>query len=488
MKLRLSLSVLALFLVFQAVALPAYAQSASLLESGSKDTAIHTYGGGELLAKVFNAIAMLIYGNAKTGIGKTFHSILRIALAFGGFSTVCLAFFREKFEPIIRYFFFPAIAVTGLLLVPRTEIYVQDHLVQKTQSAKHSSLIKIDNVPFFLGKVASLISSLSFKLTETLEGVTHGTNDDLYNWTGHIYAGENLFQAKKIKISSPVLEDNFREFCRECAWRDIGLGLYSKDELMSAKNLLSFLEERTSKIRTMLFREVTTNKNTSLTKTAFISCKEAITRMNNLFNRVDANTKQILLGEIGSDIGFLLGQSKKGGDELKKLMKQQIAIDLLKEEMPGTLGSFASKRAEIQQRENQKTLGALGVSTIVALRNFFEALVYMIFPLVIILSLFPSGIKTLLSWLQFLLWINIWPVFYVVVNFLLSTLWNYRRNHLWGEQVDLTLFTSEGLSELYNSMESIAALAIALIPFLSWALIKGGVSQMVHLASSLTDL
>jgi hypothetical protein len=34
------------------------------------DTAIHTYGGGPLLEKVFNAIAMILYGDAQSGIGK----------------------------------------------------------------------------------------------------------------------------------------------------------------------------------------------------------------------------------------------------------------------------------------------------------------------------------------------------------------------------------------------------------------------------------
>ena len=208
-------------------------------------------------------------------------------------------------------------------------------------------------------------------------------------------------------------------------------------------------------------------------------------KMNQLFNGKDANAKDIVLGEMGNDIFFLLGQKEKGEAAIKNLMKQQIAIEVLKEEIPGTLSSFASKRAEILQKENQKILGALGASSIVAMRNFFEALIYTVFPLMIVVSLLSFGVKPLMSWVQFVLWVNTWPPFYVVVKFLLNSIWEYRRNAAWGERVELTIFTSEGLCDLYSSMESIAAIAMAFIPFLSWIILKGGVGQMVHMASSL---
>ncbi len=444
------------------------------------DTAVHTYGGGELLCKVFNAVSMLIYGNEKTEIGKTFHAILRVALAIGGFSCICLAFMKEKFEPIIKCFFLPSLAVMSFLLVPRTTVYIQDHLVQKVKDTK-IAFFTVDNVPFFLGKFVSLVSTVSYNFNQALEGVSHGTDDAMYNWTGHIYAADNIFQSRKCRIGNRLLEDNFREFCRECVYRDIGIGLYSKEDLIHQKHLLKYLEEHTSNLRTVLYRE----KDGNSTSGVFLTCREAMKKMNELFAKKEGNTREIVLGEMGSDIFFLLGQKQQGEVAIKNLMKQQIAIDVLKEELPGTLISFASKRAEILQKENQKILGALGASSIVAMRNFFEALIYTVFPLIIVFSLLSFGIKPLISWVQFVLWVNTWPPFYVVVKFLLNSIWDFRKRSAWGESVDLTIFTSEGLCELYSSMESIAAVAMAFIPFLSWIILKGGVHQMVHMASSL---
>lgn len=470
-------------LVFLFLAIPCWANDAS--PPPSSDLAIHTYGGGELLEKVFNSISMLIYGNTKSGIDQTFNGILRIVLAVGGFCSICLAFFRSSFEPLFKSFFLTSVAIMCCLLVPRTTVYIQDHLTQKSSSPTTVTFTTVDNVPFFLGKLASIVSSISYQLTNLMEKVAHGTNDALYNWTGHIYAGDNIFQTKKCRIANPVLEDNFREFCRECVFRDLGLGIYSKNDLINSSNVLNFLENHTSQIRTIYYRDIPLESPSSSSHGSFIPCREAIKKMNSLFERTTGNTKDILLGEISDDFKFLLQSKNAGETELRHLIKQQIAINLLKEEIPGTLNSFAAKRAELLQRENQKILGALGANSIIAMRNFFEATVYMVFPLIILLSLLSFGLKPLINWTHFILWVNSWPLFYVVVKFLLSSIWEFRTRHTFGDSYTLTIFTSEGLSDLYSSMESIAAISMAFIPFLSWILLKGGVSQMVQLASSI---
>ena len=456
--------------------------STSSCFAGEAESAIHTYGGGPLLEQVFNAISMVLYGDAQSGIGKSFNGIIRLSLAVGGFCAICLAFFREKFDPLFKNFFLPALGIVCFLLVPRTSVLIVDHLGKKTPSSVVWGVKKVDNVPFFLGKVASLISEVSYRLECLFTNRAHSPNDQMYNWTGNIYAGENIFRARMCRIASPVLEENFREFCRECVFRDLGIGLYTKDQLIKTPNILQFLEENTSNMRTMFYKASGGENNS---QSECVSCREAIKKMNQLFNRKEGNTKEILLGEIGNQMHFLLGQKALGENELKNLMKQQIAIDLLKEEIPGSLNSFAAKRAEILQKENQKILGALGASSIVAMRNFFEAAIYMVFPLVLIVALLSFGIQSITQWIQFVLWINTWPLFYILVNFLLNSIWDFKKQSILGIGDSLTIFNSEGLMDLYSSMESIAAVALAFIPYLSWILLKGGVSQMVHLASSI---
>lgn len=451
--------------------------------AGDTDTAIHTYGGGPLLEKVFNAIALILYGGPNlSGIDKSFNAILRLSMAVGGFCCACLAFFREKFDPLFKTFFLPAVGIVCCLLVPRTTVVIKDHLMQKTQDATVRGTTTVANVPFFLGKFATLVSEVSYRLEGLFTDRVHEPNDKTYNWTGNIYAGENIFRARKCRISNPVLEDDFREFCRECVFRDIGIGLYTKEQLVKNPNLLKFLESNTSNLRTMFYKDPLQQ---GAPQSECLTCHEAMKKMNQLLNGKEGNAKELLLGEIGNQVQFLLGQKELGTEALNDLMKQQIAIDILKEEIPGSLNSFASKRAEILQKENQKILGALGASSLIAMRNFFEATIYMVFPIVLIFALLSFGIQAIIQWIQFVLWVNTWPLFYIVVNFLLNSIWDVRKKAIFGLQADLTLFSSEGLFDLYSSMESIAAIALAFIPYLSWILLKGGVNQMVHMASSI---
>jgi len=95
---------------------------------------------------------------------------------------------------------------------------------------------------------------------------------------------------------------------------------------------------------------------------------------------------------------FLMNKSTQTLEELKN---QKMFIETIKEEMPGTLNSFAAKRAEMIQKENQKLLGALGASSIVAMKNFFEAIILLMFPIILIMCLVSSSLKPMGSWLQF---------------------------------------------------------------------------------------
>lgn len=447
-----------------------------------KNIAIHTYGGGSFLADVLRAVSMLIYGNTSNGIDQTYNCILRIALTIGGLCSFYVVLLREKFEHLIKSFFFPAIFVMSCLLIPRTTVYIQDHLAVKSNSTQEPGLIVVEKVPFFFGKLISLVSTISHTITDSLEEVLHRPNEPLYNWTGHIYAGENIFLTKKCRIANPVLEDNFREFCHQCVYRDLGLGLYSKTDLVNSKDLLNFLAERTSKIRTVLYREISENNKEGGPEGSFITCRDAMQKMKALFNGNTANTQELLHGEISNDFQYLLKEKEKS--PIQNLIKQQMAIHILKEEIPGSLSSFAAKRAQLLQRENQKILGFLGADSIITAHIYLEALVYLVFPLVIIISLLSFGLKVLIHWTHFVLWISLWPPLYVVAKYLLTTIWDSRAVKAFGSDFNLTLFTSDGLAELYNSMEGYAFVALSLIPPLAWALLQGGVASMVHFASS----
>ena len=234
----------------------------------------------------------------------------------------------------------------------------------------------------------------------------------------------------------------FRTFCRECVFYDIGLNRYTKQELLEAPDLLEFLT-KTAK-----------NRNIAIDG-ELVPCEKAFTDMKPVIEKLDMDT---------IDFGMLLGQENTA--------KQKFAVDLLEQEL------FSGP--------SQKTSwGAIGATAILWMRSFLEALLYLAFPLIVLFSLLSFGIRVLLQWARMVLWIATWPIFFVAVDLFLDALWVARKKSLFAASaVDYTLATSHKLSILYTSMEMAACLALAAIPFISWLLIKGGISQLVSFSAS----
>jgi len=382
--------------------------------------AIHTYGGGKLLKTVFSSISLLIYGNSNTGLGKTFFGILRLAIAIGGFSAVMMAFSKGSFLPFIQGWFLPALGISTVLLIPRSTLNIEDHLTAKSGDISSAVIYKVDDVPFFLAQFSSITSWLSYKFTSALEDVTHGTNDPTYNWTGHIYAGESLFQAGQVRLNNPIIEQNLKNFCHQCIFNDLNINppSYTRSELLHAKDILSFLQEKTTPWLSFSYQDQTG-------EVAQLKCSEGIKKIKEQFDHAHITkplsvahpsqvaqegdlAKMAIIGEVGSAASLLLGQSNAAMSQQKKLMQQHYLIDTVKN---STNANYTKKKAEYNYQQTQKTLGALSATSIVSMRTFFEAVVYMSFPLVLILAIVSFGFKALANWAQFLLWINLWPHF-----------------------------------------------------------------------------
>ena len=454
--------------------------------SASEGLKIYTYGGGEILQKVFNLVSIIC--SAKI---EGYDTAVWIAVNIGLLVAVIMAMTKMNFSPVWKQWLIPVFLTVSLFTLNTEKVIIHDDLVRNDSKQKD---YKVDNVPLLLAYTAHFFSSLSHGMTEMLEDGAHMIDDGVYNWTGHIYAGKSLFNTRKIRIIDEVTEENFRNFCSECVFRDLGLGLYTKEELGKAPNLLEFLEKNTSKIRGVQYRQpnhtigsIDGKTEPTPGSTGMLSCQHAISRIHKHLGDQLANSKELLIGSIGNEYQHLIDKSEKA--PIQNLIEQQIAIDTLKDYTVGRYDTLAAKRAEQLQIASQKILGAMGANILLASRNYFEALLYGVFPLVIIVSLISLGFRVLLGWIQIIAWVSFWPPCFVIANFILDCIWEAKKNSLGFSGKSYSLTMSDGLFDLYNHMEGIACGIFLTIPLLSWGLLylsKGGASALVHWASSFT--
>ncbi len=476
--------------------------STSNLSAGTWE--IHTFGGGELLTSVFNMVKLILYGNSKTGLGAAFAGFTRIICALGAVSCVVMIIYKQSPGFIFKSFLLPAFFILNVLLLPRTSIVIHDDAIRNSTTTQVSSISVVNDVPFLYGAFLSLLSELSYGFTKLLEQCTHQVNDQIYNWTGRIYAGEYALRLKTGDIFNKDFETNFREFCRSCVWNDLERGLYSRKDLIQSNDLLGFLKERTSSLNTVNYQSFDQDNGG---EREFLTCREAISTMSGSLASKNAlqkagsfiqnylptstpTTQQALQNSLKgqlspqeSDLNFLLGKSQ--ANSLSNLRSQSGIIQILKEELPGTQASFTARRAEAQNRVGMKTTGAIAASTLVTMKNVFEALIYFSFPLVCLFSLVPGMYKLFLSWLKACIWIATLAPFYVIINSILMFIWNKKKELMFGLQTDLTLSTYDGLVDLYDSMEAISALAIGSIFTISLLLTRSGFEGLSHALPSM---
>lgn len=201
---------------------------------------VYTYGGIDLIAQVFNGVAALF----KT---KDFsENLFNLALAIGFAIALWKTISAFSFSPLIKLYLVPVFLMFALFSVGGKTVTIHDQITNEKRT--------VDNVPLLLAATASGISTLSKGLTSLFETAMHGANDPVYNWTGRVYAGQTFLGATKPRVIDGTTMENFQRFCKNCVREDLGLGLYTLEELENHPSILEFLSERSSWLRSAGYR------------------------------------------------------------------------------------------------------------------------------------------------------------------------------------------------------------------------------------------
>lgn len=428
---------------------------------------ICTYGGGEILRNIFNSIAIL------TG-GDLMRSLMIIGVSCGAFWTISKAFFSQKAEAFMVQFLLPALAVTGLLMLPKTSVHIED--------AYTNAPYKVDNVPWIIARPAELISTLGYQLTTAIESAMHVPNDLSYNKTGMVFGAETALDMRKYRLTNAVLEQNLKRFAKQCVFYDIALNRYSLDQLKKSTQLWQFLENNSSKVRVIPYADPLDPKKPM----TYLSCQNAVKTMSPIF----AKEKQYYALQ---DITKHLPLTFQALTGLQKNAEELISQQLMMQVLDGELGSdnFAKSRAYIQQNSTYSLLGSLASNSLVTMRAILEAIVYASVVIVLPMSVLPGGLSFISNWLWMVVWLQLWPPFYAIVNYILQIVARSKTQAIFmglsQNEKGLSFFTNSGLAHLHEDIFAMTGYIAMLVPFISYAVVKGGVSSFIHLSSSLMN-
>ncbi len=457
------------------------------------DYAITTFGGGEILEGLFNAIAVCL----NSSDGTLFKPLVRFGLLVGGFMGLVYAFWGDQLG-FVKNWLIPFYLILNVLFVPQTSVWILDP-VNHTHT-------KIDHVPWGLGAFAGMVSQIGKVLTEKVEMVFSLPDDLRYQKTGFLFASNLIQQSKLFRITNEDAADNMRNFVNQCVVYDAMLGRkYTIEDLRHNDDIWGLVSASASPIRAFVYREPH-GPGSAPNRAEIITCREGVTKLNALWGSELNKTATLFGTKIFGKCAFLNpkvelfkylplahGYLTKSAKSAEQIIQQQMMIHSVVDGIEqksielGNAPNFATRRAYLQQRTTYETLGNLAAESLPVMKNVIEALAYAAFIFILPLALLPMGWKVIGQWGGLILWVQMWAPLYAVLNFIMTV--SVKSKSIaavaLSNENGVTIASSVGLMNANADMAAMAGYLAMSIPFISWALVKGGAGAFVQLATHL---
>lgn len=437
---------------------------------------IITYGGGEMLVHVFNAVAMLVNGQT----GTIFRPLMFIGGAIGALWALSKAFWDSSIDGLVLKWLIPMMVMVGTCLIPTATVHITDPV-----AGTPAHFWSVDNVPFGLARAAQLASSIGYGLTRSIEFAFKVPEHQQYNKTGMIFGAENLLEMSHYAITNECLARNMRDFVHNCVTFDILFGKYSMDDLKQSANIWDLIKASTSNVR--MFTKCETGK----TRCTLVSCRAGAHDLHALLKaHIDGLAKHHVFQHLPNFYERLTGMAAQSAAAISQQVMMHTMIDAIERKCDSSgLGTnFAVRRAYMQQRHTYEVVGALAAKSLVVMRNILEALLYAAFIFIMPLVLMPMGFRVFFKWLWLLIWIQLWPPLYAILNCGIMVASQANAKNVIGIDKGLTILTSTGLNNLALDMQTYAAYASLSVPLIAYAILQGGISSMVQMVSSLSGV
>lgn len=447
---------------------------------------VYTFGCAEVLTYIFNGIAAIL------GLGGRLGVFGAIAFTLGSLVAMLRATIRQNALEIPKWFG-AFLLLTTLFYIPRASVFIVDP-IQKTFN-------KVDNIPWILAKVASLTSTLGFRMTEELEQVFSLPDDLRYHQNGLLFAGRLVDASNHISISNHRIKQNFESFTQQCILYEVALGIkYTLNDLKTTNHMWELIKTHASPARSFVYEDegqsliITCLEGAArLEKDWKIITDAAMGKLSRIFypHRLEKEAKVLLLQHLPMAYDYITKFSTDAQTIIQQKIMSQVVKNSITHYAADTESShvhtFVAERTYEQQRSTYHAFGELASRTIPLMKIVFEALIYGLFPIVMTLSLLTiTGFQTLLTYGGLIIWVQSWSMLYAVLHFILSI---YTQKQCVGmTDIGLSWQASTMLSDINQDIGSLAGYLSMSIPFIAYAIIRGGAGSFVHLASHLGNV
>jgi conjugal transfer mating pair stabilization protein TraG len=448
---------------------------------------IYAYGNVDTLTGVFNAIAAIMGGADYFGLIKT--------VAITG---VLVAAFAGLFTPG-RFagwgWFIGFMLVYNAMFVPKVEVVVVDKLGSQ-------SPVAIGNVPIgvaFFGHYTSLVGDVMTRFFETAFQVIPDPNAQLptelaYQKNGVMF-GNRLIQASRAaNVKDPQLRTDLIAYVYNCTVYDLQDGTIDPATFAQSTDIWSLMGNPNPARFSTWGNPVQVD-----------TCPNVYTQLANRLPAEIARARSMLAFQLNPTMdpamapGVIDGQIQQAYTKTRiataaqgagDLLRQNIMINLMQDtnslaglklnNPAGTMLATARANATASTNASFLTMGHIAAQALPMVRNVIEAVVYAVFPFILLLFLLAQGRGLALaikSFVMSLVWIQLWPPLYAILNYV-GTLASARNlaaaANMGNNTQGLALDTAASIYQGAISDQAIAGYMVVSIPIIATAIIKGG--------------
>jgi conjugal transfer mating pair stabilization protein TraG len=457
---------------------------------------IYAYQNSDSLFGILNAIAAIAGANSFQG-----------ALAIVGFCGFVAALFAYAFAPekLQGWQWLASVTlVLSVLFVPRVTVGVVD----KTGS---SAVAVIDNVPYGLAVFGSLSSTVGNTLTELYEtamqvlpGSASLPSELAYQKNGLMFGSRMIRESSQMVFQDPAFRTDMINFIANCTMYDLASGDIAPDAFASADDVWPMMANPNP----ARFTSVTSSSG----EVSIAPCNVAYANLNSRLPNQVGRIQDLLAKRMNPTLPGAAASAVIAGQIQQAYIRNGIAtaaataVDIIRQNAlinaindssliigqkindPASM-LLAVGRAQATAQTNAAWInkGKIAEQALPVIRNTVEAIIYAIFPIVVLLLLMTNGRETVIglkNYLSVLIWIQLWPPLYAILNYM--ALMFAARDIASAGAVGsggsaMSLTTASSIYSSAISGEAVVGYMTLSIPYIAWA----GLKRMETLGTAL---
>lgn len=436
---------------------------------------IYVMAGGAYMAQVFNGVAAMIGSSA-------WDSMMRIVMLISGMSALAVYMRAHDPKELIKFVAF-MILLTSVLLIPKRSVQIIDR-------SDPAGVYRVDNVPLGLAVPARFITSIGTDITEIYERLFHLPDSLKYSKTGMLYGADLIGHASDIMTTNGDLAELMGLYVRNCVVGDILINhKYSFQELMNSRDPYTLIFRQPSPLRGVMVPY----GNSEATPEGFWTCEQLAKKV--LMPKLGIDTapggttweytvRRLFGGKPNADVlyGTLLGDSYnyyyQGAQTASQLMRKAVVMNAMRSGFSAysarsgdaaSLVNLASTSSYVKMRLSWATSEAVAVKLLPLINTILLALVFALFPIIILLAtIHVMTIGMLKNYIFSIIYLQSWPPLFAILN---SAATFYLRGKTGGMEFNLANLSA--IQSMHSDIGLVAGWLTLSVPVLAYGIVRG---------------